>query len=400
MRSNLRAVVPVALLLLIAAGCGKKDAGKVEAAKAPEIPEIRVQAAKSKMVDRTILVTGSLNADEKVNISPEVQGRVLVIRKDFGQPVAKGEVLVEMDKREYQIQVERAKAGLSQALARLGLTLGQENTQPTSTPAVRQAQAQLDDAKSKFESAARLVKTGDISQEHYVELEKAYRARQAAVEQSKDEVRTQWASMESLKAEVDMAQKKLHDTVLYAPFDGIVGEKMISAGQFVKENTPILTVVKTNPLRLRMEVPEPATGAVKIGTLLTFTTDAVPGAEFSAVVRQMDPSLDAKARSLTAEARLVTNDPRLRPGMFVQVKLVTARDTQVVVVPREAVYSVAGLTKVFVIRNGKAVECKVPPSENVGGWVEVPSDQVKPGDLVAVEKVPTLVDGTEVKAKS
>jgi len=314
--------------------------------------------------------------------------------------VAKGEVLVEMDKREYQIQVSRAQAALAQALARLGLSPGQENSPPSSTPAMRQSQAQLEDAKSKFESAAKLVKTGDISQERYTELEKTYRARQAAVEQTRDEMRTQWANMESLKSEVDLAQKKLSDTVLYAPFDGMVGEKMVSAGQFIKENTAVMSLIKTNPLRLRIEIPEPATGSVRIGKLLTFATDAVPGVEFSAAVRQLDPSLDAKARSLTAEARLVTNDSRLRPGMFVQVKLVTARETRVVMVPREAVYSVAGLTKIFLIRDGKAVEVKIPPSADVDGWVEVPGDQVKAGDQVAVEKVPTLVDGTLVKAKA
>ncbi len=399
MRSNWNVVAPLIALALLS-GCSKKDGAKVEAARAPEAMEVRVKPAESKMVDRTILVTGSLNADEKVNISPEVQGRVLVIRKDFGQPVAKGEVLVEMEKREYQIQVERAKAALAQALARLGLSPGQENTPPNSTPAMRQAQAQFEDAKSKYESAAKLVKSGDISNERYTELEKSYRARQAATEQTRDDMRTQWANMESLKSEVDLAQKKLSDTVLYAPFDGIVGEKMVSAGQFIKENTAVLSVVKTNPLRLRMEVPEPATGAVRIGTLLTFTTDAVPGVEFSAAVRQLDPSLDAKARSLTAEARLVTNDSRLRPGMFVQVKLVTARETRVVMVPREAVYSVAGLTKVFVIRDGKAVECKIPPAPETNGWVEVPGDLVKAGDRVAIEKVAALVDGAAVKAKS
>ncbi len=388
----------VILLAAALAGC-TKEGPKVEAAKAPEAIEVRVKAAESKMVDRTILITGSLTADEKVNISAEVQGRVLVVRKDFGQPVVKGEVLAEIEKREYQIQVARAQGALSQALARLGLRPGQENSPPSSTPAMRQAQAQFEDARFKFESAAKLVKSGDISTERFTELEKSYRARQAAMEQTRDEMRTQWASMESLKADVDLAQKKLSDTVLYAPFDGIVGEKMVSAGQFIKENTTVLTIVKTNPLRLRMEVPEPATGAVKIGTLLTFTTDAVPGVEFSAVVRQLDPSLDAKSRSLTAEARLANNDGRLRPGMFVQARLVTARDTQVVMVPREAVYSVAGLNKVFVIREGKAIECKIPPGQEIGGWIEVPADQVKAGDRVAVEKVPALVDGLPVKAK-
>ena len=387
-------------LALAATGCAsrKPDPKVAEAAsqKASEALPVTSSQAEARKIDRVISVTGSLSPDETVTINSEVVGKVTAIRFDFGQAVRKGDVLAEIDKQEYQIQLERSKGALAQALARLGLSPGQENVPPTSTAGMRQAEAQLEDAKFKYESAAKLVKTGDISQERFTELEKAYRARQAGYESSRDELRTQWASMESLRADVKLAEKRLNDATMRAPFDGIVSQKHVSAGQYLKDNMAIVTLVKTNPMRLRVEVPETASGAVRVGTRLTFTTDAIPGREFQAVVRELNPSLDAKSRSLAAEARITASDPRLRPGMFAQVNLLLAREVEVVMVPKQAIYTIAGLTKLFVIREGKALERRVMPGAEQGGWVEVPADAVKAGDRVAISNLGALVNGTSV----
>jgi RND family efflux transporter MFP subunit len=206
------------------------------------------------------------------------------------------------------------------------------------------------------------------------------------------------AQVVALKAEVKLAQKRLDDATVRAPFDGSVSQRVASPGQFLRDNAPILTLVKTDPLRLRLEVPEAAVGTVKLGSTLTFTTDAAPGAQFQAVVRQMNPSLDPKSRTLTAEARLVRSDPRLRPGMFVQVQLVLNKGYEAVLVPKQAVYSIAGLTKLFVIRDGKAVELRIAPGAEYDGWMEVPRENVSPGDQVAVSGLSQLIQGSPVKA--
>ena len=340
------------------------------------------------------------NNDAISEPSVEVAGRVSAIHTDFGQVVHKGDMLAELDKQEYQLQVDRTRAALNQALARLGLTPGQENTPPDSTPAMRQAQAQADDARFKAENAAKLVKSGDISQERFTELEKAYHARQAAFEMTRDDMRVQWANMDSLRADLKLSQKHLSDTVVRAPFDGAITQKLVSPGQYIKENTTVLTLVKSNPLRLLADLPESAAGEIRTGSTLTFTTDAIPDKAFHAVVRELNPSLDAKSRSLTVEARLSESDERLRPGMFVQVQLVTSRNAQVVVIPTQAIYTVAGLTKVFVIRDGHAVECRVAPAQIHDGWMEVPADQIQAGEMVAVSNLPALVNGAEVTSST
>jgi RND family efflux transporter MFP subunit len=395
--------IAVFLLLVIAAGCSSKPKQQSVEASAPAKAEptpVDVVRAEARRVDRSILVTGSLLPDETVTISSEVQGRISSINADFGQFVRKGDILIEIDKTELQIALDRSRAALAQALARVGLDASNGDHGPTSTPAMRQAMAQLEDARFKYENAKKLVKTGDISQDRFNELEKAYHAREAVLEATRDEMRTLWANVEAIKAEVRLAEKRLRDASIRAPFDGSISERKVAPGQFIKDNTPLLTLVKTNPMRVRLEVPETASGAVKVGTRLEFTTDAVPDGKFSAVVRELNPSLNEQSRTLIAEARLANTDARLRPGMFVQVRLILAKDIDAVMVPQTAVYTVAGLTKLFVVRDGKLVECRVAPGMTLDQWMEVPGDQVKAGDQVVVGNLAQLVDGQQVRVRS
>jgi len=387
--------------LLVTIGCGARGKDRVEAAAktAAEPPVVRVAAAQVKQLGRTVSVTGSLLPDETVSVSSEVAGRLAEVHYDFGQTVKKGEVIAELDKREFDLQYERGKAALAQALARIGLDPKQEEVTPESTPAMRQANAQLEDARFKYESAVKLVKTGDIAQERFVEIEKGLHAREAAYEATRDDLRTQLANVQALRAELSLAGKRLNDATVRAPFDGQVAARLVSPGQYMKDNTPIVTLVKSWPLRLRVEIPESAAGEVRTGTTLTFTTDAAPGAEFQARVTQLNPTLDSRSRSLAAEARLTDRAPVLRPGMFVTVRLALARDAAAVMVPREALYQIAGLTKVFAIRDGKAVESRIAPGQEADGWAEVPADRIRPGDQVAVSKVAMLVDGMAVRVE-
>ena len=391
-----------ALLLLfvfLAACSGEKKAAEKKAAQTPvaEPPVVKTVTAESRSVERSILVTGSLQPDETVSISSEVAGRIAKVNADFGQTVRKGTVLAEIEPTEFSIDIERKRAAISQTLARLGLDPQNFNAVPDSTPAIRQATAQLEDAKSKFDSAAKLVKSGDIARERYTELEKGLRAREEAVAAARDEMRTQWAGIASLKADLRMAEKHKSDTQVRAPFDGTVAARMASPGQYMKENTPIMTLVKNYPLRLRLEVPESDAATFKAGTPLRFTTDAMPGETFTAIVQQLNPMLDSKSRTLSAEARPTKADSRLRPGMFVQVRLTTAAASKVVAVPKQAVYSVAGLTKLFVIANGKASEKRFIPGQEIGDWIEVPNGIVAEGDKIAINQLGILVDKLPVR---
>ena len=392
-----RAIIIPALFVVLLAGCGQKKVDSSKMAKrAPDSIAVRVSKSEARTVERSVMATGSLLADETVTVSSEVAGRVTRILVDFGQSVKQGAVIAQLDPVELNLQLERSRAGVAQALARLGLDGKQEEALPESTPMTRQAKAQMEDARTKFENAQRLVKSGDVSQERFVEIEKGYRARQAGYEATLDDVRTQLAMIRSLRADVKLAEKRVRDATVVAPFDGAVKEKSVSVGQYIKENVPVVTLVKTWPLRLRVEIPESGIGNIRIGSDLAFTTETVPGVEFHAKVREMNPALDSRSRTLSAEARMSTADARLKPGAFVQVKLITDGKYPVVAVPHDALYTVAGLNKLFTIENGKAVERKVDTILASNGWVEMPKGLIPAGAQVAISNLGQLTDGAPV----
>ena len=390
--------LPILLLsLLLIAGCSKKqDSVKTAVPSTPEPIQIRVQQAVAKTLDKFIDVTGTLEADETLNLSFEIPGRIASFRVDFGQLVKKGEIIAELDKRESEWQLERARANVGQLSARLGMK-NWDDAYPSSTASIRQAQANLDDAKSKYDSAAKLFQSGDISKERSVELQKSLQARQAMVDASRDDLNMMIAQLRAQKADLEIATKRLSDNVIRAPFDGGISAKLVSPGQYIKENTSVATLVKTSPLRLRVEVPETYSPLIKAGSAVSFTTDAAPGKEFNAVIQKLNPSFDAKNRTLLAESKINIADARLRPGSFVQVRLVTRRADPVVMVPKIAIYSIAGLNKVFVIRNGKAVEVRIPPAMELDGWAEAPAGAIQAGETVAISNLLSLVNGAPVK---
>lgn len=389
--------IAAAMALLMA--CSKSSEKLVEAAPKTTAPEVRTAKVERKTIDRSVGVTGDLQADETVSIVFEIAGRVTKIHTDFGRLVRKGDVIAELDPTEYRIQVDRAQALLAQALARVGLYPTDTDKTPTTTPAIRQAEAQLADSQSKFESASRLVKTGDIAQERFVELEKGMAARQAALDAAKDELRTLVASVQSLKADLRLIEKRLADTVVRAPFDAAVTERMVSPGQYIKENTAVLRLVKSDPLRLRADIPEGTSSYVRPGSTISFTTDAAPGETFRATVERLNPALDKQSRTMSVEAKIANPKWTLRPGTFVQVQIITEKNVPIVTVPKTALYSIAGLTKAFAIRDGKAVEFRIPPAAEGDSWIEVPKGSVSPGDLVAVSNLSALIDQGPVTAR-
>jgi RND family efflux transporter MFP subunit len=399
--TNRNLFLSVALVLAaVAPGCHKSDEkpAKVQAAKPEPIP-VRTLAVEQIQVDRRISVTGSLFADETATVTSEVPGRILSLPVDFGSVVTKGQVVAQIDPRELQISVDRTKASLAQALARIGLSPDQGNERPDSSPSVRLAQSQFEDAKSKYDRAATLVKSGDIPEERAIEAEKLYRGREAALQQAKDDLRTQLALIQSIQAELRLAEKRLSDATVRAPFDGVVTDRPVSPGQFIKDVNVLMTITKTRPLRLRIEVPEDASGLVRPGTSVSFTTDAAPGQEFQTQITRLDARLNPQSRVLTAEARVNINDARLRPGVFVTVSLISQRNVNVPAVSESAVLRIAGLNKIYVVGNGKASERRVPPGEIRNGKMELPGD-IPPGTLVAVSNLGRLSNGADIRVEA
>ncbi|RMG53808.1 MAG: efflux RND transporter periplasmic adaptor subunit, partial [Acidobacteria bacterium] len=214
-----------------------------------------------------------------------------------------------------------------------------------------------------------------------------------------DSVRNQLAGLRRLRAQVALAEKDLSDTIIRAPITGSVTVKHISAAEYLKRGAPVVTLVKLTPLRLRASVPEPYAAAVAVGRELRFTVDAVKGETFRGRVTRISPSVNPETRSLTIEAEIDNRDFKLRPGYFARAKLVVEPNARVVLIPSRAVVRYVGLTRVYVIEDGRAVERSVKLGMEVDGWMEV-VEGVRAGEQVITSNLSRVKNGQPVEVES
>lgn len=403
LRLNSFSLALLAGLLLMSPACSPSGGAPLETlpeAAPPALPSVQTSPATTVAVNRTVEVVGTVLPDEEVTLSNEVGGKVIRIDADFGDPVAKGQPLVFLDPKNYELAVERAEAALAQALATLGLPPDGDETALSvdDDPAVQQAHSALEDARTKLESAAKLFETRDIPEQRYLELQKMVEQREAAIKGTVDQVRVKVANVKMQRALLELERERLQDTVIRAPFSGSVAARMVGMGQFLRDNTALLTIVKTNPLRLRAQVPETGTGLVKVGVQLSFQTDAYPDRQFEALVTKVSPVLDSNARTLSAEARVKNDDGALRPGMFVKITAVLESDSPAVMVPRTAVASLGGLNKVFVLGAEDRLEERIVElGQENGDLVEISNGVVREGDVVVSGGLNRLRQGLQVQ---
>jgi RND family efflux transporter MFP subunit len=345
-------------------------------------------------VQRGVEVVGSLAADEEVVVSAQAAGELAQLNVDFGSYVAEGQIIALIDQRDAKLKVEQAEATLKQTIARLGMREGERYDAHQNTD-VRVAKASLDWAKMDLDRSARLVENGDISRSVYDQAVINHSSAQARYQAALDAVNQQLALLEQQRAALALAKKAITDTVVRAPISGAVKEKSASRGTYLPVNGKIVTIVKINPLRLRADIPEYAAGTVRTGQTMTLTVEAFPDRTFTGRVVRIGPSLNEQTRALTVEAEVANPGRMLRPGMFAKSQLITSKDAPAVMVPQRAVVNVAGLSKVFVIENGRAVERIVKTGTNDGELVEV-MEGVNDGELVALNNLDKLQTGGAV----
>lgn len=180
-----------------------------------------------------------------------------------------------------------------------------------------------------------------------------------------------------------------------SPISGAVKEKHVARGAYLPVNGKIVTLVKINPLRLRADIPESSAAAVRTGQTINVTVEAFPNRKFTGRIVRIGPSLDEKTRALTVEAEVANPGNLLRPGMFAKSQLITSANAPAVMVPQRAVVTAAGLSKVFVIENDKAVERIVKTGVTDGDLIEI-VEGVKSGEAVATSNLEKLQTGAAV----
>jgi RND family efflux transporter MFP subunit len=353
--------------------------------KAQEPRQVRVVAAVEGKLPRTVVVTGTLAADEDIAAGFKVAGRVSEVAVDLGSRVRKGQVLAKLDPTDFRIRVEQAEAALRQVRAGLGLPPdgSDDRVDPEKTALVREAQAVLTEARLNRDRIAQLREKDLIARAEFdaavARLLVAEGRYQAAVE----DVRNRQELLSERRSSLSLARQQLADTILQSPIDGAVRERRASVGEFLAAGAPVVQLVRMHPLRLRVAVPERDAAAVRIGQPVRVRPEGA-SADHSGRVVRLSPAIQEQNRTLVVEAEVANNEGKIRPGSFAKAEIVVESDRPAILVPARAIVTFAGIEKVFGVKDGLAVEKRIRTGRRSADRVEVLEGLVS-GEQVVVD---------------
>jgi membrane fusion protein (multidrug efflux system) len=371
------------LLAAVAVGCGGSGAS-VTVAPADKPVKARVVAVTERQVRRNVEAVGTLFPMDEVTVGSEVDGRVARVFVDVGDTVAPGRPMVEIAPGELSLTAEQQAAALDQVRAQLGLLEGSTDLGSVDDAAeVKRAAADRDDAASKFARARSLFEQNLIARGDFDEAEARAKSAEAAWQMARQNVETLRAQVAQRSASLAFARKKLADTLIRAPFAGQVKQRLVTAGQYVKVQTPVMVIVNADPLRVRLQVPEKVAAYVAVGQSVSVRVDAHPDRTFEGKVSRINPSVDPQTRSFEVEALLENKEGALKPGFFAKATIASSHVDTALLVPSEALRYRYGVYKVFTVASGTLTEKDVKLGERQGTDVEI-SAGLAAGDSVAV----------------
>lgn len=357
--------------------------------------QVRVLPATQDTVARGALVTGTLAAEDQIVLSLKVAGRLSDISVDLGSRVRRGQTIAHLDPTDFRLRVRQAEAALQQARARLGLAPdgADDRVDPEHTPLVRQAHAMLDEARRSRDRMTMLWERQLIARAELDAASAGLEVAQGRYQDAIEEVRNRQAVLAERRSEVAIARQQLLDSELKAPIDGAVRQRHASAGEYLAAGSPIVTVVRVHPLRLRLAVPERLAAGVRLGQSVKLKVDGDSGS-YQGKVARLSPAISEQDRTLMVEAEVPNEDGRLRPGAFAEAEIVIEAEEPAVFVPIASVVTFAGIEKVLVVQDGRSVEKRVQTGRRLGDRVEIVAGLtgeelivVEPGNLVGGQVV-------------
>ncbi len=389
-------LIPFVLLVVTLATAGCRADATGESAPAAEAAAISVSivTAATTPIARFIRVSGTLTAQESAEVAAEIAGRIVATPVERGSRVLASGDLVRIAATEADAQAREAQANAAQIEARLGIA-GGTAFDVARVPEVANANAARQLARTDFARAQTLHQSKLISQAEFeqksAQLESAERQYDVAVNGAAQ----QYQSLMAARARVTVAQKALADTVVRAPFAGVVGERFVSVGDYVTRGTKVASVMRVDPLRVELTVPEQYVSAVEAGRPVTFEVDAYAGETFTGDVRYVSPSVNADTRALMIEAVVPNGAGRLKPGLFATARIEEAAPRPGILVPATAVRSISGTARVFVVKGDRVEERVVMTGQVVGPRIEI-ADGLEVGEQIVATGVDQLVDGIRV----
>lgn len=366
--------LPFLAAYLTLAGCSRgpaKPADNGQKAALTAVMNVKTATVEGRAVDRSVEAVGSLEPWDESIVGSEVSGTVDKIYADLGDRVKKGDALALLDQREFNLALDGAVAA-----------------HQTDLKAVEREEARLADAGTTLKRYDELFKEGMVSTSRHDDAKMKY---DVAVAQLKEAQARSGLSASKL----DAARKHLDDTRVRAPISGEIKKRFISVGEAVNPQTRLFAVVTTGTLKFRGTVAEAASPRIRAGQRMEVMVEAYKGKSFSGTLTRISPAIDPQTRTLEMEAEVPNPRGVLKPGFFAKGSILTMKETGVPFVPEGAVYSFAGVTKVFVISGDTAHERQVKTGVRDGEMIEVIGD-VKPGDTVAASGLSALYEGARV----
>jgi len=371
--SVLRFILACSFTLILLGGCSRgKSQEAAPQASTEQVVTITIRPVETREVKRTVEMVGTLSGWEEVTVSNETAGTIEKILVDLGDKVKRGQLLIRLDQREARLALAQAEANLQAA-----------------KKALAQAQAEWRDADLSLKRIQQLHSEGVIATS---QLDVA----QARFDSIEAQVHAREADIDRFQALVDLARKHLSDTEIVAPISSEVQQRLVSIGEGVKEKTPLLHLVVTDPLKLQGTVPERFAPEIKIEQPVDVQVEAFTEQVFPGLVQRVSPAVDVQTRSLALEAKVPNSAGLLKPGFFAKGLILIGVNPQAVFVPEEAVYSFVGITKAFVVRDGTAQERQVKTGVRADSLIEV-TEGLQPGETVATSGLAQLYQGAKVR---
>ncbi len=349
-------------------------------------------------IARFIRVTGTLTAQEQAEVAAETSGRIVATPVERGSRVGGGGELVRIAAVDTEAQVAEAEANAAQIEAGLGMSGGKAFAQDA-VPDVMNTKSAYDLAQSDYERLRTLLDQKVISRAEFDRAFANVESTRQKYEMARNTASQQFQALMAARARVARARKALADTTVKAPFDGLVAERLVSTGDFVTPGTRVAVVVRVDPLRVELTVPEQFVSVVGVGRPVSLQVDAYPGRTFTGRVRYVSPALSASTRALIVEAVVANSAGELKPGFFATARIEQAAPTPALLVPARAVQSISGTQRVFIAKGDRAEERIVTTGQTVDDLVEIVSGLAK-GEPVILEHPDALVDGAPIATRT
>ena len=386
----------VAGVMILAVACNRQPPPKSKAESGPI--QVRVAPVGMRQIQRVVDSVGTLFPFDEVIVSAEIEGRVDKVNFDLGDGVKQGDVLVLISDEEQRYIVAQNEAQLRQSLERLGLKDEKDRvTNVDLTPEVRRAAADLREAEQRHRRIRELVDQKIGAQADLDAATTRFQAMQAALDTTRNQTRNLIQEVERFKALLELQRKKLRDTRVLAPFQASVKERQVTMGQYVRPNTPLFILVKTNPVRLRLEVPERLAPWTKVGQTAEVTVEAFQDRKFIGKVSRIAPTVDQNKRTFIVEALIDNPDAILKPGSYARARLATQKVDEIMVVPSRAVTYVLGTNKAFVVNDAGTIDAReVKVGDRLEQQIEI-IEGLKEGEQVALTQLNRLDAGVKVR---